>query len=196
MSRPSPAGPRAGGSARPGATAGETVRRSGPGEPSGERGAMAETASASDPDASADRTIRLHGTCVAVAGHGLLLRGPSGVGKSRLALHMMALGARLVADDMVEIVRQEAWQEVRLIVRCPPAGRGLIEARGLGLLNADPAGPVPLAHVVDLDAEPGPRLPPRHTVTLLRHRVPLHRVAPGIESAGALMQLMRAGRHA
>ena len=147
------------------------------------------------PDTTPDR-LRLHGTCVAVAGRGLLLRGPSGIGKSRLALHLMALGAWLVADDMVELTRRAGPGGVRLIAGCPPAGRGLIEARGLGLLNAAPSDPVPLDHVVDLGPPTGPRLPPRDTVTFLRHPVPLHRAAPGIESAGALMQLMRAGRHA
>ena len=189
MSREAAAGPRTGGSRRPGAD--------GPcGQDPGCATRAAEEDVACGQGAGSTDCLRLHGTCVAVAGRGLLLRGPSGVGKSRLALHLMALGARLVADDMVELTLHHGPEGVRLIAGCPPAGRGLIEARGLGLLAAAPAGPVPLAHVVDLGGLPGPRLPPRESVTLLRQSVPLHRAAPGLESAGALMQLMRAGRHA
>lgn len=53
----------------------------------------------------ADRTI-LHASCVALDGRGLLILGPSGSGKSALALELMALGADLVADDRTEIEGQ------------------------------------------------------------------------------------------
>ena len=42
--------------------------------------------------------IRAHGTCVEIDGSGVLLRGPSGSGKSDLALRLIDGGARLVAD--------------------------------------------------------------------------------------------------
>ncbi|RYH04327.1 serine kinase [Salipiger sp. IMCC34102] len=138
-----------------------------------------------------DDPLTLQASCIAVDGRGLLLRGPSGAGKSATALHLMALGAVLVADDMVLLSRQGD----RVIAGCPPAGRGLIEARGLGLLRATPAPPVPLSHVVDLGPA-GARLPPHRQVTILGCDLPLHRCPGGLESAGALMQLMRAGRHA
>ena len=41
----------------------------------------------------------VHATCVVVEGVGLLLRGPSGSGKSDLALRLIELGWRLVADE-------------------------------------------------------------------------------------------------
>ena len=41
----------------------------------------------------------LHATTVALAGQGVLILGPSGSGKSGLALQLMAMGAELVADD-------------------------------------------------------------------------------------------------
>ena len=136
-------------------------------------------------------SLILHASCVAVNGRGLLLRGPSGAGKSTLALHLMALGAALVADDTTVLLRSGE----RVIAQCPPAGRGLIEARGIGLLRAVPQQTVPLSHVVDL-GPPEARLPPLRHVTLCGVDVPLHRCTGGIESAGALMQLMRGGRHA
>jgi len=45
--------------------------------------------------------IQVHGVCVNVAGIGILLRGPSGVGKSETALTLIRRGHRLVADDAV-----------------------------------------------------------------------------------------------
>ena len=49
--------------------------------------------------------MRVHGTCVAIAGRGVLLRAPSGAGKSDLALRLIDAGARLVADDQVELAQ-------------------------------------------------------------------------------------------
>ena len=56
-----------------------------------------------------------HGTCIALAGRGVLIRGPSGSGKSDLALRLIdtpgngigaaPLEARLVADDQVHLTR-------------------------------------------------------------------------------------------
>ena len=40
---------------------------------------------------------------------GVLIEGPSGTGKSALALRLMALGARLVADDRTRITAREGW---------------------------------------------------------------------------------------
>ncbi|MBM3488544.1 MAG: hypothetical protein FJX67_18250, partial [Alphaproteobacteria bacterium] len=45
--------------------------------------------------------LRLHATCIAVDGIGVLVRGASGAGKSDLALRLIDAGARLVADDQV-----------------------------------------------------------------------------------------------
>ena len=47
----------------------------------------------------------LHATCVAIGGRGLLLLGPSGSGKSDLALRLIDRGAMLVSDDGVAIRR-------------------------------------------------------------------------------------------
>src|SRR5262249_13386596 len=49
--------------------------------------------------------VLVHGTTVALQGEGVLLRGPSGSGKSDLALRLIDGGARLVADDQTEIER-------------------------------------------------------------------------------------------
>lgn len=78
---------------------------------------------------------------------GVLLRGPSGVGKSDLALRALQAGWRLVADD-----RTVVWTVGgRLWGAAPRSLRGLCEARGQGLVRPDPALPcAAVALVVDL----------------------------------------------
>ena len=69
--------------------------------------------------------------CVDVAGVGVLLRGPPGSGKSDLALRLIDDGARLIADDHVEV---EAVDGV-LLAAPPKAIAGMMEVRGLGLVT-------------------------------------------------------------
>ncbi|RME65602.1 MAG: aldolase, partial [Alphaproteobacteria bacterium] len=46
---------------------------------------------------------RVHGTCVAIDGAGVLILGPSGAGKSDFALRLIDEGAVLVADDYTDV---------------------------------------------------------------------------------------------
>lgn len=108
-------------------------------------------------------SVNLHASCVALNGRGLLITGASGSGKSALALQLMAIGARLVADDRTEVIRREG----QLIARSPPVLSGLIEARGVGILRAEPVTEAGLVLVVDLDRDEGERLPPHRSLTLL-----------------------------
>jgi len=81
--------------------------------------------------ALAERTV-VHGVFLAVLGLGLLLVGDAGIGKSELALEMIARGHRLIADDSPEFARiaPETLQG-----SCPPLLRDFLEVRGLGVLN-------------------------------------------------------------
>jgi HPr kinase/phosphorylase len=135
----------------------------------------------------------LHASCVALSGRGLLITGASGSGKSGLALELIARGARLVADDRVWLF---AGRDGRLMARAPTALKGLIEARGMGLLRATVLRSAPVWGVVDLDRAETERLPPARWQTLLGHDVPLLRVAPGPHFAAALIQFVRHGRMA
>lgn len=74
----------------------------------------------------------VHGVLVEVYGVGILLLGPSGIGKSECALFLVERGHRLVADDRVELIRKPDG----LVTGKPPALlRYHLEIRGLGILN-------------------------------------------------------------
>lgn len=74
----------------------------------------------------------LHGVFLSVLGLGVLLQGVSGVGKSELALDLVARGHPLVADDAVELRR---LAEGVLVGESTPLLYGFMEARGLGVLD-------------------------------------------------------------
>lgn len=120
-------------------------------------------------DASSVAEDVLHASAVALDGRALLIIGASGTGKSTLAIRLMALGATLVADDRV-IVRALSDRGVGL--SCPPATRGLIEARGVGLIRAETTEAVAVA-VVDMDRVEDRRLPDRNTIEIAGQSLPL-----------------------
>ena len=112
----------------------------------------------------------IHGTAVCFGRAGLLLRGPSGSGKSDLALRLIETGAALVADDQVELTR--AGDELR--ATAPLSIAGLIEARGLGILRLPRVAETALRLVCDLVPRAQvERLPERRACTLLDVEVPL-----------------------
>jgi len=76
--------------------------------------------------------VRLHATAVAFEGKGVLITGRSGSGKSSLALQLMAIGHTLIADDQTDVTRHAD----RLWASAPPSIKGMIEARGVGILHA------------------------------------------------------------
>lgn len=133
----------------------------------------------------------VHASCVAAHGRGLLIRGASGSGKSSLALALMALNARLIADDRTILQLSE---DDRVMASAPAPLRGLIEARGIGLLNAEVAEQVALDLVVDLDHTEADRLPPLRHTRLLGRKLPLLYRVENIHFASMLMQYLKAGR--
>jgi len=128
----------------------------------------------------------VHASCVAIDGAGVLLRGPSGSGKSDLALRLIDGGARLVADDQVALSRAGGT----VIARAPPALRGLIEVRGLDIVALDALAQAPLALVVELS--PGDfveRLPERRECELLGTALRCIALSPFEASAPAKVRL-------
>ena len=91
----------------------------------------------------------LHATSIALDGRAVLVSGPSGSGKSDLALRLMDRGFRLVSDDQT-LVRREGE---RLIASAPPNIAGKIEVRGIGIIDVETVSDVPVALLVELTSD-------------------------------------------
>jgi HPr kinase/phosphorylase len=76
--------------------------------------------------------FQAHGAHVEVLGVGILLLGPSGIGKSECALELVTRGHRLVADDVVRVRRTGAG---RLVGTGPELIRHYMEIRGIGIVH-------------------------------------------------------------
>lgn len=127
----------------------------------------------------------LHASCVVVGEAGVLIRGPSGAGKSALAVAVIAraqaegLFGRLVADDRVAVEAVNG----RLVARAPHNLRGLIERRGVGMVEASYIEEAVLRLVVDLTAEPD-RMPSEEALTAVIEGVQLPRITGRPHDAG------------
>ena len=98
----------------------------------------------------------IHGSCIAREQAGLIFIGPSGSGKSDLAMRLIARGFILVADDQVSFEKG--------IARPPPSLAGLLEVRGLGVLRLPYLAEVRAVLVIELGAiEPRLPAPVRHS---------------------------------
>ena len=73
-----------------------------------------------------------HGVYLDIFGMGIMLMGPSGIGKSEVGLELISRGHRLIADDMIELVREAPGV---LVGRSPESLRYHMEIRGLGIIN-------------------------------------------------------------
>jgi HPr kinase/phosphorylase len=76
--------------------------------------------------------ITLHGVFMEVMSIGVLITGPSGIGKSELALELISRGHRLIADDAPQFSR--ITPDIINGV-CPEPLRDFLEVRGLGIIN-------------------------------------------------------------
>jgi HPr kinase/phosphorylase len=130
------------------------------------------------PDAS------VHASAVMVGNRAVLIRGPSGSGKSRLAFDLILAGrsgqipqALLIGDDRVHL--EEAGGQ--LGVRAVRELAGLIEIRGLGIRRLDFADEAVVGLVVDLWAADAERLPPAEALQarILGVQIPRIPVAKG-----------------
>lgn len=112
---------------------------------------------------------------------GVLITGPSGSGKSDLALRLIDQGFSLVADD-----RTLLWTSGKgLFGRAPESLAGLIEARGIGILSAPSHAFAPVTVAVECVEGPVERLPALETTTYLDRVVPLLRLVAREASAPA-----------
>lgn len=137
-----------------------------------------------------DLGLRGHATAVAVDGIAAMILGPSGSGKTTLAFDLMALGADLICDDAIILQKSD----IGLRVLAPPQRLPLIEARGIGLLQAGPmVDHAPLGMVISLGTIPPERLPSRRYALWDGARVPFVAVDHRHARASIILHALRHG---
>ena len=139
---------------------------------------------------SADNCIVMHATSVEFDGRAVLILGPSGSGKSGLALELMSRGAGLVSDDGTKVARRGG----RIELSAPANVAEKIEARHVGILKAASVPKAELAVVVDLSRPEPERMPPRRTTNLLGEEIEMVFGAGVPNLPAALIQYLKAGR--
>lgn len=72
-----------------------------------------------------------HGVMMSIFGTGVMLVGPSGIGKSELALELISRGHNLIGDDRVDIIRAHN----DLVCFAPDVLKGMLEIRGVGVVD-------------------------------------------------------------
>ena len=131
----------------------------------------------------------MHATTVAWQDKAVLIIGQSGSGKSALGLQLLSYGCVLVADDRTQLTRKKD----DIVANAPDTISGLIEARGVGILQAEHAGDARIVLVVDLDHQTEARLPPRRAITLLGCEIPLIYRAEYAHFSSAILQILKSG---
>ena len=91
----------------------------------------------------------LHASTVALAGRAVVIAGPSGSGKSDLALRLLDRGFVLVSDDQTIMRRADT----RILASAPPTIRGKLEVRGIGIVDVETVADVPVALFVELASD-------------------------------------------
>jgi HPr kinase/phosphorylase len=139
-------------------------------------------------------TATVHASAVLVGARAVLIRGPSGSGKSRLALALVETAragglpfARLVADDRVHLSPAAG----RLLVRPAAALAGLIELRGVGIVRMayEPCAVIGIVADLGASAERLPAAEQRQTV-IEGISLPRLAVAAGEDALPSLIALL------
>ena len=91
----------------------------------------------------------LHASSVALDGRAVLISGPSGSGKSDLALRLLDRGFTLVSDDQTIVKKDGA----RLLASAPPTIAGKLEIRGIGIIEMERIDNVPVGLIVELTSD-------------------------------------------
>ena len=110
----------------------------------------------------------MHATCVDINGSGVLIVGRSGSGKSSLAINLLALGSKLVADDQCELVKKNN----RYRILKPASLPNSIEIRGIGLVSVPTVVETTLDWVVNMDEAETERMPDLRFTKIGDYRVP------------------------
>ena len=114
----------------------------------------------------------IHSIAVAVNGKAVLIKGQSGSGKSSLALQLILLGGKLIADDQTEVFLEQK----KVFLRAPVSLPNGLEIRGVGIVKAPLCKKAELKFVIDLSQCEKERLPNLSTqgINILGYSFPFY----------------------
>ncbi|NRA87080.1 MAG: hypothetical protein HRU28_06730 [Rhizobiales bacterium] len=122
-------------------------------------------------------TKLIHATTIYLDGYGVMISGPSGIGKSSLALDLLndahgfeyillnSGNNKLVADDQTLIAKVETDGGAQLQANCPQNIEGKFEVRGLGIINLPYKSPAPINLYVEIVDNLPERMPAKKNQT-------------------------------
>ena len=113
-------------------------------------------------------SLVIHATCVDINSSGVLIVGRSGSGKSSLAINLLALGSKLVADDQCELAKKNN----RICISKPVSLPNSIEIRGIGLVSVPMVVQTRLDWIVNMDEAENKRMPDLRFTEIDGYRVP------------------------
>ena len=133
----------------------------------------------------------MHSSSVELDGKGILIKGDSGSGKSSLALKLIMLGARLIADDQTTVFVEKK----RVLLRAPNSLPSGLEIRGVGIVNAPLCKKAELKLVVDLSIVENNRLPDLFdkNINILGYSFPFYFFQGIKEPANSIFALLKFG---
>ena len=120
-------------------------------------------------------TNNIHASAICVMGQGVLFLGDSGSGKSDMSLRMIAqYGAKLISDDRVDIKNVNNC----LIASAPKSIQGLLEVRGVGIVDVPTIDQSEINIVVQLVTSNIDRMPEKATYEIEGITLPFIKINP------------------
>ncbi len=134
-------------------------------------------------------TINIHATAINIKGQGVLFLGDSGSGKSDMALRMITqYGAKLISDDRVNITNIDN----NIIATAPENIKGLLEVRGVGIINAPTIDKSQINIAIQLETSFIDRMPEAANYEIEGIALPLIKINPfEISSTAKVLAVLR-----
>ncbi len=134
---------------------------------------------------------KIHSTVIALEDQGVMFTGPSGSGKSDLALRFLDEGASLVSDDYADVVNENG----QLMARPPETIAGMMEVRGMGVVKVPHVPEISLSLRCDLMPASEIERLPEGPLTVQMEGIWVPRICLDASSASAVARVRFALKH-